>query len=104
MEFEGRKLERKELLSLNGVGPETVDSIMLYAFKQPSFVVDAFTRRIVTNLEIADDKADYDQIKVLFEENLPTDSEPYQEYYVLLVEHAKRYLSEKRQLCKMLAS
>ena len=61
-------------------------------------------RRIVTNLELADDKADYDHIKALFEEYFSKDSELHQEYHVLLVEHAKRYLSEKGQLCKMLAS
>ncbi len=61
-------------------------------------------RRILTNLELTDDKADYDHIKALFEEYFSQDSELHQEYHVLFVEHAKRYLSEKGQLCKMLAS
>ncbi len=95
LELEGRMPEREELLSLKGVGPETADSILLYAFKQPSFVVDAYTRRIVTNLGLADEKAGYDQIKALFEEDLPRDPELYQEFHALLVEHAKRYYQKK---------
>jgi len=98
--LEGRMPEREELLSLKGVGPETADSILLYAFKQPSFVVDAYTRRIVTNLGLADEKADYDQIKALFEENLPQDPKLYQEYHALLVEHAKRYYRKKGSYVK----
>jgi endonuclease III related protein len=86
---------REELLSLKGVGPETADSILLYAFKQPSFVVDAYTKRIVTNLILADEKATYNEIKALFEENLPEDLAVYQEYHALLVEHAKRYYQKK---------
>ncbi|MGB9132212.1 MAG: endonuclease III domain-containing protein [Methanosarcina sp.] len=95
MELEDRVPEREELLSLKGVGPETADSILLYAFKTPSFVVDAYTRRIVTNLGLADEKADYNYIKALFEENLPQDPELYQEYHALLVEHAKRYYQKR---------
>ena len=86
---------REELISLKGVGPETADSILLYAFKQPSFVVDAYTKRIVTNLALTDEKASYNEIKALFEENLPEDLVVYQEYHALLVEHAKRYYSKK---------
>lgn len=86
---------RTELLSLKGVGSETADSILLYAFKQPSFVVDAYTKRIVTNLGLADEKAGYNEIKALFEDNLPEDLAVYQEYHALLVEHAKRYYQKK---------
>lgn len=95
LELENRIPARKELLSLKGVGPETADSILLYAFKQPSFVVDAYTKRIVTNLGLADEKAGYNEIKALFEENLPEDTTVYQEYHALLVEHAKRYYQKK---------
>lgn len=91
---------REELLYLKGVGPETADSILLYAFKQPSFVVDAYTRRIVTNLGLVEEKAKYDEIKALFEENLPEDLAVYQEYHALLVEHAKRYYQKNRNSVK----
>ncbi|MGB4663250.1 MAG: endonuclease III domain-containing protein, partial [Methanosarcina flavescens] len=89
---------REELLSLKGVGPETADSILLYAFRQLSFVVDAYTKRIVTNLGFVDEKAGYYEIKALFEENLPQDLAVYQEYHALLVEHAKRYYQKKGAL------
>jgi endonuclease III related protein len=94
-ELADRVPAREELLSLKGVGPETADSILLYAFKQSSFVVDAYTKRIVTNLGLADEKASYNEIKTLFEENLPEDLAMYQEYHALLVEHAKRYYQKK---------
>jgi endonuclease III related protein len=99
-ELEGNIPAREELLSLKGIGPETADSILLYAFKQPSFVVDSYTRRIVTNLRLVDERADYSEIKALFEENLPKDLEVYQEYHALLVEHAKRYYQKKGSYAK----
>ncbi|WP_440955621.1 endonuclease III domain-containing protein [Methanosarcina sp. Mfa9] len=86
---------REELLSLKGVGAETADSILLYAFNQPSFVVDAYTRRITANLSLVGEKAKYGEIKALFEENLPEDPVVYQEYHALLVEHAKRHYKKK---------
>lgn len=95
IELKDRIPTREELLSLKGVGPETADSILLYAFKQPSFVVDAYTRRIVTNVGFIGEKASYEEIKKLFEENLPLDFKIYQEYHALLVEHAKRYYKKK---------
>lgn len=57
---------REELLSLNGVGPETADSILLYAGNHPVFVVDAYTRRILDRHEILPAKADYEEIRELF--------------------------------------
>ncbi|MCC4771433.1 endonuclease III domain-containing protein [Methanosarcina sp. DH2] len=95
LELKSRIPQREELLSLKGIGPETADSILLYAFKQPSFVVDTYTRRVVSNLGLADEKAKYSEIKELFEENLPKDLVIYQEYHALLVEHAKRYYQKK---------
>lgn len=61
---------RQQLLSLNGVGPETADSILLYAGQHPIFVVDAYTRRIATRHEIASEKIAYDELRELFERNL----------------------------------
>jgi endonuclease III related protein len=100
MELKDRTPSREELLSINGIGPETADSILLYAFKQPFFVVDSYTRRIITNLGFVDEKADYNEIKALFEENLPKNLEIYQEYHALLVEHAKRYYQKKGSYMK----
>lgn len=68
---------RKELLALNGIGPETADSILLYAGNHPVFVVDAYTRRILERHEILPQKADYEEIRALFERALaPATSKP----------------------------
>jgi endonuclease-3 related protein len=88
--------QRNELLSLKGIGPETADSILLYAFKIPSFVVDAYTKRTFYALGLIKKDSKYEEVKHLFEQNLPKDFKLYQEYHALLVEHAKRfYLKNK---------
>jgi endonuclease III related protein len=61
---------RKELLNLNGVGPETADSILLYAGNHPVFVVDAYTRRILDRHEVLPEKSDYEEIRELFQSSL----------------------------------
>ncbi len=63
---------REELLALNGIGPETADSILLYAANHPVFVVDAYTRRILERHEILPQKTDYEEIRQLFERSLAT--------------------------------
>ena len=95
MALKGRTPTRKELLAVWGIGPETADSILLYAYNVPSFVIDAYTRRILRNLGLMDGKASYDEIKELFEEALEPDVALFQEYHALLVEHAKRFYSKK---------
>jgi endonuclease-3 related protein len=86
---------REELLAVKGIGPETADSILLYAFEKLSFVVDAYTRRIFSNLGLIQIEDSYDSIKHIFENNLPKDLEMYKEYHALIVEHAKRYYRKK---------
>ena len=81
---------RETLLSIWGIGPETADSILLYAYNIPSFVVDAYTGRLLIKKKWVSEDAKYDEIKALFEENLPRDFQLYQEFHALLVEHAKR--------------
>jgi endonuclease-3 related protein len=93
--LEGRVPTRKELLQVKGVGNETADSILLYAYKQPQFVVDAYTKRIFVHLGLVDENIKYMDLKNLFESNLPQDVPVYQEYHALIVEHAKRYYSRK---------
>jgi endonuclease III related protein len=93
--LQGRTPDRNDLLSVKGIGPETADSILLYAFNQPEFVVDSYTKRIFSNLGFFDNKADYHKIKIIFEKGLPIDVVIYQEYHALIVEHAKRYYSRK---------
>lgn len=96
---------REELLEIRGIGRETADSMLLYAFHVPIFVVDAYTRRIFGNLGLIEEKAGYDRIRDLVEENLPPALPVYQEYHALLVEHAKRYYRKgaDRRACPLLA-
>lgn len=93
--LDGRIPTRKELLAVKGVGNETADSILLYAYKQPQFVVDAYTKRIFSHLGFVNENINYIELKELFESNLPKDTAVYQEYHALIVEHAKRYYSKK---------
>jgi len=86
---------RGELLSVNGIGRETADSILLYAFKRPVFVVDAYTIRICSRHHIIDSGANYDQVKNLFESNLPADSQLFNEYHALLVHLGKDFCKPK---------
>lgn len=93
--LEGETPARKEILKVKGVGNETADSILLYAYKQPEFVVDAYTRRIFSHLELVNEKISYPDLKKIFESNLPTDVPLFQEYHALIVEHAKRHYQKK---------
>jgi endonuclease III related protein len=93
--LQGRIPPRTELLQVKGVGNETADSILLYAYKKPEFVVDAYTRRIFTHLGLLDENINYMELKKLFESNLPLEVPVYQEYHALIVEHAKRYYRKK---------
>ncbi len=89
---------RAELLSLNGIGPETADSIILYAAGKPSFVIDAYTKRICERLQLTDD-LDYESLKKFFESSIPEDVEVYKEFHALLVELGKNYCKTK-PVCK----
>ncbi len=91
----GKIPSRKKLIQIKGVGNETADSILLYAYKQPEFVVDAYTRRIFSYLNLVDEKIKYLELKNLFQTNLPEDVPIYQEYHALIVEHAKIYYNKK---------
>lgn len=86
---------RPRLLSVWGVGPETADSIILYAAHKPSFVVDAYTKRIFTRLGYLKGNESYDEIKKLLEKNLPQNEKLYNEYHALIVEHAKKHCRKK---------
>jgi endonuclease-3 related protein len=93
-----RKL-RSALLNIKGIGPETADSILLYAIEKPSFVVDAYTRRVLSRHGLAGPHASYDELKALFETHLPGDVPLFNEYHALLVEVGKQYCRPK-PLCE----
>ena len=95
LQLNGKTPTREKLLAVKGVGPETADSILLYAYKVPTFVVDAYTTRFLIHHKIIQEKSSYHQIKVLFENELEKDFKVYQEFHALFVEHGKRFFSKK---------
>lgn len=86
---------REELLSINGVGPETADSILLYAGQLPTFVVDTYTHRIFSRHGWVDFEIDYHTLKEFFESRLEPDTKLYNEYHALLVKLGKEYCRKK---------
>ena len=84
-----KNITRNSLLKVKGIGPETADSILLYAYKKAEFVVDSYTKRIILKLGLINEKYKYNDIKNLFEKNLKLDYKVFQEYHALLVEHGK---------------
>lgn len=91
----GQTPTRKELLSVKGVGNETADSILLYAYNQKEFVIDAYTKRMFTHLGYLKDNATYMQIKKLFEDNFDGGVKEYQAYHGVIVDHGKNYYRHK---------
>ena len=95
---------RRELLSINGIGPETADSILLYAAGKPVFVVDAYTRRILSRhgliQETSSCKVTYDDMQALFMDNLTRDACVFNEYHALIVMTGKDYCRPKKPLCQ----
>ncbi len=97
--FEGEWRDlRKELLKVRGIGPETCDSILLYAGHKPSFVVDAYTKRLFSRLGLLRENEPYEEVRGMFMENLPADVGLYNEYHALIVQHCKD-LCRKKPLC-----
>ncbi len=89
---------REELLSTEGIGPETADSILLYACEQPYFVVDAYTQRIFARYGLLGEGASYQATQEFFQTHLPLDVGLYQRFHALIVEHAKQ-ACRKTPLC-----
>lgn len=80
---------RERLLAVYGLGPESADSILLYAGRKPVFVIDAYTRRIAGRLGLASPAASYQALQKLFMENLSPEEGLFNEYHALLVRHGK---------------
>ncbi|MDE1851257.1 MAG: endonuclease [Candidatus Micrarchaeota archaeon] len=89
---------REELLSLDGIGPETADSIILYAAGNPTFVVDAYTRRIISRIYGTEPDMDYDNLKTLITANIKHDIELYSDFHAQFVELGKRHC-RTRPIC-----
>ncbi|MCI0561111.1 MAG: hypothetical protein MN733_21710, partial [Nitrososphaera sp.] len=91
---------RRELLGVEGIGPETADAILLYAGSQSVFVVDAYTIRIFSRHRIIQAKADYQRVQEKVLRDFPADATVYNEYHALLVEVGKSYCHRKRPDCE----
>jgi len=84
-------LLREILLAVNGIGPETADSIMLYALDKPVFVIDAYTKRVMSRHNILHHDEPYDSYQEMFHEALPKDLQLFNEYHALIVRLAKDF-------------
>ncbi|HSA59546.1 MAG TPA: endonuclease III domain-containing protein [bacterium] len=103
-DLERMKLERAEslrekLLSVRGIGPETADSILLYALEKPVFVVDAYTKRIFTRHEVLSDEADYHEIQDHFARHLSTETRTFNEFHALIVNVGKNWCRPRNPDC-----
>jgi endonuclease III related protein len=100
----GRVPDRKGLLDVWGIGPETADSILLYVYRIPVFVVDAYTKRIFSRVGIIDENYSYDDIQKKFTDEYSGMEKNkkiiiFNEYHALIVKHAKEYC-RKKPVCK----
>jgi endonuclease-3 related protein len=90
-----RSPTRQQLLDVKGIGPETADSILLYAFNKPVFVVDAYTKRIFSRIGMCKDRCDYNELQDIFHKSLPKSPKLFNEYHALIVELAKQNCTKK---------
>lgn len=93
------KALRREALGVYGVGPETADVIVLYAAGLPSFVIDAYTIRVLERLGIEPERRSYEGYQALFEERLPPDAALYNEFHALLDVHASATCRKRAPRC-----
>lgn len=91
---------RGQLLELRGLGPETVDAILLYAGRQPYFVADAYTRRILARHELVPENAEYGLVQEFLHRHLPADQALFNEFHALLVEVAKQHCKRELPRCE----
>ena len=90
---------REQLLSVKGIGPETADSMVLYGAEQPVFVVDTYTHRILSRHNIIGDSSAYHEIQEIFMDNLPEDTQLFNEYHALIVQVGKEYCKKTQPVC-----
>ncbi len=86
---------REELLGQNGIGPETADSILLYALRHPTFVIDAYTFRLLHRHGFVGEETSYDEMKALCEDALPADEALFNDFHAQIVQVGKEYCRKK---------
>jgi endonuclease-3 related protein len=92
---------RQQLLSVNGIGPETADSILLYAIKKPVFVIDAYTKRMMARHRLIPEDSTYDYVQNLFMQNMKKDVKLFNEYHALLVRLGKEFCLKNKPRCEI---
>lgn len=95
-----RDVLREKLLTVKGIGPETADSILLYAAEKPIFVVDAYTHRILSRHGLIGEESSYQEIQEFFMDNLPEETSLFNEYHALIVQLGKKFCKKNRPLCR----
>ncbi len=95
MKTENKEALREKLLNINGIGPETADSILLYALEKPIFVIDAYTKRVLIRHNVVSEKADYHEMQEIFHKNLPQDTTLFNEFHALFVKLGKDFCRTK---------
>ena len=100
MEKEDMHTIREKLLGINGIGPETADSILLYALGKPVFVIDAYTKRVLSRHGVMDHEKSYEEFQELFHGSLKRDVTLYNEYHALLVKVGKTYCKRQKPKCE----
>ena len=91
--------QRAQLLALDGIGPETADAILLYVAAQPIFVIDAYTRRILTRMGLCEANVSYHALQTFFMQHLAHDAKFFQEFHALLDTHAKFICTKRAPRC-----
>jgi len=91
IKLQSQHVNRTKLLSISGIGEETADAILLYAFDQPAFVIDKYTLRIMSRLGFVSADCNYQELQAIFMSRIEVDLLVFQEFHALLVEHAKQH-------------
>lgn len=91
---------RQELLEINGIGPETADCILCYSLDMPSFVVDAYTRRMFHRHALVPEDIHYEELRDFFMDVLPHDTDLFNQYHALIVRAGKEWCRKSKPLCE----
>ncbi|MGE5197786.1 MAG: endonuclease III domain-containing protein [Deltaproteobacteria bacterium] len=94
------RILRQQLLGVKGIGPETADSMLLYALNRPVFVVDAYTKRVFSRHRFIREDATYEETQNLFMRNLRKDARLFNEYHALLVKLGKDFCLKNKPRCQ----
>ena len=90
---------RSELLNIKGIGPETADSILLYVFNRPVFVIDTYTRRILIRHGFKEAAKEYSELQKFFHDNMPPKPAVFNEFHALIVEVGKNFCKSAKAFC-----